>query len=79
MAKRETYCADAFHLGILGICVSIRRHSTSLHVLIVISFYFPGMLVGPYLEFADYMNLIEGTVFKSLLKDDEKAGKLSAR
>lgn len=79
MAERETYCADTFHLGILGICVSIRRHSTSLHVLIVISFYFPGMLVGPYLEFADYMNLIEGTVFKSLLKDDEKAGKLSAR
>ncbi|KAK7695571.1 hypothetical protein QCA50_000207 [Cerrena zonata] len=42
-------------------------------------FYFPGMLVGPYLEFADYMNLIEGTVFKSLLKADEQKGKAPAR
>ena len=31
------------------------------------------MLVGPYVEFADYMNLIDGTLFKSLEKDaDEK-------
>lgn len=36
------------------------------------------MLVGPYLEFADYMNLIEGTVFKSLLKEDRDS-KIPAR
>ncbi|KAJ7762829.1 endoplasmic reticulum protein [Mycena maculata] len=30
------------------------------------SFYFPGMLVGPYLDYSDYMNLINETVFKTL-------------
>ncbi|CAL1701570.1 unnamed protein product [Somion occarium] len=35
-------------------------------------FFFPGMLVGPYLEFADYMNLIDGTVFKSTLTAEEQ-------
>ncbi|KZT12889.1 MBOAT-domain-containing protein [Laetiporus sulphureus 93-53] len=34
--------------------------------------YFPGFLVGPSLEYADYDNLVHGTTFKSLLanKDD---------
>lgn len=35
-------------------------------------FYFPGILVGPYLEFAEYMNLIDGTLFKPLEKIDEE-------
>ncbi|KAJ7672880.1 MBOAT, membrane-bound O-acyltransferase family-domain-containing protein [Mycena rosella] len=30
------------------------------------SFYFPGILVGPYLDYADYMDLINETVFKTL-------------
>ncbi|TCD66824.1 lysophospholipid acyltransferase [Steccherinum ochraceum] len=34
--------------------------------------YFPGILVGPYLEFADYMSLVEGTVFKSVKAEDMK-------
>ncbi|THH33641.1 hypothetical protein EUX98_g500 [Antrodiella citrinella] len=34
--------------------------------------YFPGILVGPYLEFADYMSLVEGTIFKSVKADDLK-------
>ena len=32
------------------------------------------MLVGPYLEFADYMNLVDCTTFKALEKaEDERA------
>lgn len=34
------------------------------------------MLVGPYLEFADYMDLIDGTRFKLLEKADD--GKFKA-
>ncbi|KAF7301578.1 hypothetical protein MIND_00723300 [Mycena indigotica] len=30
------------------------------------SFYFPGMLVGPYLDFAGYMDLVNETQFKDL-------------
>ncbi|KAK7061370.1 MBOAT, membrane-bound O-acyltransferase family-domain-containing protein [Favolaschia claudopus] len=30
------------------------------------SFYFPGILVGPYLDFNDYMDLINETLFKKL-------------
>ncbi|KAJ7667617.1 endoplasmic reticulum protein [Mycena polygramma] len=30
------------------------------------SFYFPGFLVGPYLDYAEYMDLINETVFKKL-------------
>ncbi|KAJ7067923.1 endoplasmic reticulum protein [Mycena amicta] len=30
------------------------------------SFYFPGMLVGPYLDFNGYMDLVNETIFKSL-------------
>ncbi|KAJ7477135.1 endoplasmic reticulum protein [Mycena galericulata] len=30
------------------------------------SFYFPGILVGPYLDYVDYMDLINETVFKTL-------------
>ncbi|KAF7354960.1 hypothetical protein MSAN_01411100 [Mycena sanguinolenta] len=30
------------------------------------SFYFPGILVGPYLDFVDYMDLINETLFKKL-------------
>lgn len=29
------------------------------------SFYFPGLLVGPYLEFANYQALVDGTTFKT--------------
>jgi lysophospholipid acyltransferase len=29
-------------------------------------FYFPGFLVGPYLEFTSYMDLVNETVFKSV-------------
>ncbi|KAJ6627426.1 endoplasmic reticulum protein [Mycena sp. CBHHK59/15] len=30
------------------------------------SFYFPGILVGPYLDYADYMDLVNETVFKNM-------------
>jgi len=35
-------------------------------------FYFPGLLVGPYLDFADYTSLIDGSLFKITDKADEK-------
>ncbi|OBZ76121.1 Lysophospholipid acyltransferase [Grifola frondosa] len=35
------------------------------------SFYFPGILVGPYLTYADYMALITGTLFKAAEKREE--------
>ncbi|EKM59433.1 uncharacterized protein PHACADRAFT_249920 [Phanerochaete carnosa HHB-10118-sp] len=44
----------------------------SLLTFLGYSFYFPGLLVGPYLEFADYMDLIDGTRFKLLEKADDK-------
>lgn len=36
------------------------------------SFYFPGVLVGPYLEFADYMALINGTIYKRPVDDKSR-------
>ena len=33
-------------------------------------FYFPGVLVGPYLVFSDYMNLIDGTLYNIIAKED---------
>ncbi|KAI0092435.1 MBOAT, membrane-bound O-acyltransferase family-domain-containing protein [Irpex rosettiformis] len=35
------------------------------------AFYFPGILVGPYLEFANYRALIDGSVFKIIEKESE--------
>ena len=29
------------------------------------SFYFPGILVGPYIDYASYMFLIDGSLFKT--------------
>jgi hypothetical protein len=34
------------------------------HSLHVIRFYFPGILVGPYLDFSEYMELINETTFQ---------------
>lgn len=40
------------------------------------SFYFPGILVGPYLDFAEYMDLINETVFQAEhVKSKTKAGR----
>ncbi|KAI0080680.1 MBOAT-domain-containing protein [Panus rudis PR-1116 ss-1] len=36
-------------------------------------FYFPGILVGPSLEFADYMKLVDGSLFKSIDQSDAKS------
>ncbi|KAJ7162609.1 endoplasmic reticulum protein [Mycena crocata] len=46
----------------------------SLLELLGYSFYFPGILVGPYLDYADYMDLINETMFKNL-KVKGKAGR----
>lgn len=44
----------------------------SLLTFLGYAFYFPGILVGPYVEFADYMNLIDGTLFKAIDKEVEE-------
>jgi len=43
----------------------------SLLAFLGYSFYFPGVLVGPYLEFANYRDLVDGSVFKILEKEDD--------
>jgi len=35
-----------------------------IHISCLRSFYFPGVLVGPYLEYADYHDVVHETVFK---------------
>ncbi|KAI0796503.1 MBOAT, membrane-bound O-acyltransferase family-domain-containing protein [Abortiporus biennis] len=42
----------------------------SLLAFLGYAFYFPGVLVGPYLEYADYMSLIDGSLFKTTDKVD---------
>ena len=37
------------------------------------SFYFPGVLVGPYLEYAEYMKLVDGSLFKLTDKADAQS------
>ncbi|KAG0700048.1 MBOAT, membrane-bound O-acyltransferase family-domain-containing protein [Suillus ampliporus] len=42
----------------------VTRYPTLLEFL-GYSFYFPGVLVGPYLDYASYMSLIDESIFKS--------------
>ncbi|TFY69479.1 hypothetical protein EVJ58_g386 [Rhodofomes roseus] len=42
----------------------------SLLAFLGFAFYFPGFLVGPSLEYADYDTLVHGTLFKKLEKKD---------
>ena len=39
-------------------------------------FYFPGILVGPYLDYQEYSDLIHETTFKKLEGRDKKACRL---
>ncbi|KAI0698596.1 MBOAT, membrane-bound O-acyltransferase family-domain-containing protein [Cytidiella melzeri] len=43
----------------------------SLLAFLGYSFYFPGIIVGPYLEYANYRDLIDGSVFKVIEKESE--------
>ncbi|KAI0347445.1 MBOAT-domain-containing protein [Trametopsis cervina] len=43
----------------------------SLLAFLGYSFYFPGILVGPYIEYANYRDLVDGSVFKVIEKEDE--------
>ena len=46
------------------------------HSLHVNRFYFPGILVGPYLDFSEYMELINETMFQNAqVKAKVKAGR----
>ncbi|KIJ70373.1 hypothetical protein HYDPIDRAFT_143668 [Hydnomerulius pinastri MD-312] len=36
------------------------------------AFYFPGILVGPYLDYASYMSLVDETLFKSAVEKSPK-------
>ena len=44
--------------------------------LFILRFYFPGLLVGPYLDFAEYMEVINETMFQHAnVKATLKAGR----
>ena len=72
MANCEACCSISQFSRVPWICVSSC-------ILVAItqsnncasSFYFPGILVGPYLEFANYRELIDGSVFKIIEKEPE--------
>jgi len=42
-------------------------------------FYFPGFLVGPYLEYSSYMSLIDESIFKSNAANGNARSSKSAR
>ena len=45
-------------------------------LMYIVRFYYPGILVGPYLDFAEYMELINETTFQNaLVKAKVKAGR----
>ncbi|KAF8627569.1 hypothetical protein AX15_004361 [Amanita polypyramis BW_CC] len=49
----------------------------SLLAFLGYAFYFPGILVGPYLDYQEYNDLVGETVFRKLEKDDKaKASRL---
>ncbi|KXN91169.1 Lysophospholipid acyltransferase [Leucoagaricus sp. SymC.cos] len=49
----------------------------SLLSLLGYSFYFPGILVGPYLDFAEYTDLVNETVFKQpSIKSQHNSGRM---
>ncbi|PAV20812.1 MBOAT-domain-containing [Pyrrhoderma noxium] len=50
----------------------------SLLAFLGYSFYYPGFLVGPYLDFASYMSLIDETIYKAngSKNETEKKGRL---
>ncbi|KAJ3485015.1 hypothetical protein NLI96_g5245 [Meripilus lineatus] len=45
----------------------------SLLTFLGYAFYFPGVLVGPYLEYAEYMKLVDGSLFKLTDKADAQS------
>ncbi len=77
MAVRKTRNAISVIIGIPGLCVSpsVRVAEPCLKNL-AIRFYFPGFLVGPYIDYASYASLIDESVFKKSEKSDinEKKG-----
>lgn len=78
MAKRETHIHLPHLTRVLGIRVgrvyfiAIASHSSPLT-----RYYFPGVLVGPYLEYADYNELIHETLYDGHeVKGNNKGRKL---
>jgi hypothetical protein len=61
MAERETYRCHAKFTGVSWVLVSV--YGLLFSLLTDHRFYFPGMLIGPYLVFADYTALVYETVF----------------
>lgn len=49
---------------------------STLRINFFLSFYFPGILVGPYLDFTEYMDVVNETVFQHAhVKATFKAGR----
>ena len=70
MADGKARCGLPVNSGIPGLLVRISQHhnvvvslGSVLNYLIYFSFFFPGFLVGPYLDYASYIGLINETLF----------------
>jgi lysophospholipid acyltransferase len=55
---------------VIGLCTRCRAAGSNLDVLSR-RLYFPGILIGPYLDYASYMALIDGSLFKSVERNDK--------
>ena len=67
--------------GVPWICVSLLWDKVRTTFSQSLRFYFPGVLVGPYLEYAAYMSLVDGSLFTDIERTDKavalKEGELS--
>lgn len=66
MATSETYHEIPYIARVPWILVSHWISAFTLLTPCTIRFYFPGVLVGPYLDYASYTSLIDGSLFKSV-------------
>ena len=66
MAASETYHEIPYIIGIPWILVSHQFFAFTLPMPCLVRFYFPGFLVGPHLDYASYISLIDGSLFDSV-------------
>ena len=66
MAISETRREIPYIARVSWILVSHRVPAFTLLTPCMTSFYFPGVLVGPYLDYASYASLIDQSLFKSV-------------
>lgn len=70
MATEAPCCHYAFTIGVSWIRVSQAPCTPTLLTNILISsFYFPGAMVGPSIEYVTYASLVDGSLFESAEKE----------